>query len=973
MQGTLDLKSTLNLPQTKFSMKANLPENEPKRLAKWTKDDLYGQIRAARARAPIFTLHDGPPYANGRIHLGTALNKILKDFIVRSRTAAGFNAPYVPGWDCHGLPIEINVDKELGARKAQMSQVEVRQACRRYAEKYVKLQREDFKRLGVLGEWDKPYLTMDREFEAVIAEAFLTFLEKGYIYRGRKSIYWCIADKTALAEAEVEYENHRSRSIYVKYALRSDPGELDPALRGRNVSVIIWTTTPWTLPASMAVAFHPDFEYVAVADGDTPGEAYILEARRADPTLQETGLNASRVLARIPGRKLEHIRLQHPFLEREIPGVLADYVTAEDGTGCVHTAPGHGREDYQTGIKYGLEIYCPVGEAGEFTEGLPEYKGRKVFDANEPIIDLLEQRGTLVGQPGWLTHSYPHCWRCHNPIIFRASDQWFIEIDHDRLRERALDEIKKVIWSPEWGEERISNMIATRPDWCISRQRVWGVPITVFHCQTCGKPLLDANLARRAIELFRKEGADAWYTHSVEDLVPGGSCPHCGGTSLRKETDILDVWFDSGSSHLAVLGGRPDLPWPSDVYLEGGDQYRGWFHSSLLVALGTRGAAPYRQVVTNGWVLDAEGRAMSKSLGTGIDPNEVIKTHGAEILRLWVASVDFREDVVISPEILTRLSEAYRKLRNTFRYCLSNLYDFEPERDAVGSERFEEIDAWALERTSEVLEQVLGAYERYEFHKVYRALYDFATVDLSAFYFDILKDRLYTAPACSWRRRAAQTALYRIADAMVRAIAPILCFTADEVWSYLPAAHLRQASVHVVQFTSPRTLVQGIPEAVVARLANWPKLIAVRETVLKALEGPRQEKLIGGPLEAKVRLEVYNSGEKVSSKGVADLEAFLEILEDYRPQLSSLFIVSQVEVAAGVSAAANSRPKPGTRIRTYDNPELGLRVSIEKAAGGKCARCWNYSVHVGEEPRYPEVCERCAEALREIESAIPDR
>ena len=499
MQETADLKSTLNLPRTSFPMKANLPKNEPKWLAKWAQDDLYGQIRAARKGAPLYTLHDGPPYANGPIHLGTALNKILKDFIVKSKTLAGFNAPYLPGWDCHGLPVEINVEKELGPRKTQMSAVEIRQACRRYAEKFVDLQRDGFQRLGVFGEWQKPYLTMDPEYEAIIAETFLTFLAKGYVYRGRKSIYWCMSDKTALAEAEVEYEEHRSRSIYVKYPLVSDPAYLDPKLAGRKASVIIWTTTPWTLPASMAVAFHPGFEYVVAAGAG--GEAYILESRRYEPTLTETGLAAGEILARVPGYKLEHIRMRHPFLDRDVPGVLAGYVTAEDGTGCVHTAPGHGREDYQTGIKYGLEIYCPVDEGGAFTEGLPEYRGKKVFEANEPIVELLKSWGTLVGPPGWLTHSYPHCWRCHNPIIFRASDQWFIDIDHSGLRERALEEIKKVRWSPAWGEERISNMIATRPDWCISRQRVWGVPITVFHCAACNKPLMDAGLARRAVEM----------------------------------------------------------------------------------------------------------------------------------------------------------------------------------------------------------------------------------------------------------------------------------------------------------------------------------------------------------------------------------------------------------------------------------------------------------------------------------------
>ncbi len=942
MQRTLDIKSTLNLPKTTFPMKANLPQTEPARLAHWQEMDLYGKIRQARKDSPLFTLHDGPPYANGRIHLGTALNKILKDFIVKSKTMAGFNAPYLPGWDCHGLPIEINVDKELGARKARMSQHKIRQECRRYAEKFVRLQRDDFKRLGILGEWESAYLTMEYSYEALIARAFLKFLAEGYVYRGRKPVYWCLVDRTALAEAEVEYETHRSPSIYVKYALLSDPSRLDPRLRGQRVWVLIWTTTPWTLPASMAVAFHPDYEYIVVGDGS--GDAYLLESRRVGPTLSATGLKAPEELARVAGRELEGIELQHPFLDRKVPGVLAEYVTAEDGTGCVHTAPGHGREDYQTGLRYGLEVYSPLNDAGEFTEGLPEYKGRTVFEANEAIVQLLARRGTLAGPPGWLDHSYPHCWRCHNPVIFRATEQWFISLEHDGLRQRALDEIKKVHWSPAWGEERILNMVATRPDWCISRQRVWGVPITAFHCEACDKPLMDAGAAKPGVELFAKEGADAWYTHPVEDLVaPGTRCPECGGTKLRKETDILDVWFDSGSSHFAVLGQRPDLPWPADVYLEGGDQYRGWFHSSLLIALVTHRAAPYRQVLTNGWVLDAEGRAMSKSLGTGVQPEEVIKTHGAEILRLWAASVDFREDVVISPQILDRLSEAYRKLRNTCRYCLANLYDFNPETDAVTADSLEEIDAWALERTAQTLEQVESAYNDFAFHRAYRAIYDFSTVDLSAFYFDILKDRLYTAPAFSRRRRSGQTALYRILDALLRASAPLLSFTADEAWSRMPSTHLREASVHTAKFVRPDALRAGL-RSMTANLENWERLIAVRNAVLKALEDARQQKIIGSGLEAKVYLDPQG--------------LFKPLLHEYRTFLPSLFIVSQVEIAS-----------------EWDHDVLttqlsGLKIGVAKATGSKCERCWNYSARVGEDANYPGVCERCSEALAEIEATL---
>lgn len=941
MQRTMDLKSTLNLPKTAFPMKANLPQNEPKRLARWQETNLYGEIRSARAASPLFTLHDGPPYANGRIHLGTALNKILKDFIVKSKTMAGFNAPYLPGWDCHGLPIEINVDKELGAKKAAMAPVEVRRACRAYAEKFVGLQREDFKRLGILGEWERAYLTMEFSYEARIAEAFLKFLEGGYIYRGRRPVYWCIVDKTALAEAEVEYENHRSPSIYVKYALRSDPAKLDPKLAGRRVWVVIWTTTPWTLPASMAVAFHPAFEYVAVTDG--AGDVYLLETRRAGPALAETGLKAPEVLARFPGKKLEGIELQHPFLDRTVPGVLAEYVTAEDGTGAVHTAPGHGREDYQTGLKYGLEILSPVDDAGVFTAG--PFKGQKVFDANGAVIETLKKHGTLAGPAGWLEHSYPHCWRCHNPVIFRATEQWFVDMEHDELRGRALDAIKRVRWSPAWGEERISNMVATRPDWCVSRQRVWGVPITVFHCEACGKPLMDARIARPAVELFRKEGADAWFTHPVEDLAEPGARCECGGTKLRKETDILDVWFDSGSSQFAVLGARPDLPWPADVYLEGGDQYRGWFQSSLLVAMVTHGAAPFRQVLTNGWVLDSEGRAMSKSLGTGVQPEEVIKTHGAEILRLWAASVDFREDVVISPEILTRLSDSYRKLRNTFRYCLANLFDFDPQTDLVAAAEMEELDVWALNRAAEALDQIESHYAGFEFHRAYRTLLDFATVELSAFYFDVLKDRLYTAPARSRRRRSGQTAVYRILDALVRASAPLLAFTADEVWSHMPAPHLREASVHIAQFIGGAELRRDLPPHALANLPGWEALLQVRESVMKALEGARQDKLIGSGLDAKVYLDVDG--------------AFERTLKAYEAFLPSLLIVSQV---------ALGRNWPDGAAVTEAS---GLTIAITHATGKKCERCWNYSDRVGEDAAFPMVCERCSDALKEIGNVAP--
>ena len=678
----LELKSTINLPKTGFPMKANLPQNEPKALARWEEMGIYGRIREARRGAPSYVLHDGPPYANGPIHLGHALNKCLKDFIVKSKTMSGFDSPYVPGWDCHGLPIEIKVDQQLGGKKLQMEKLEVREACRKYAQKFLDLQREQFKRIGVFGRWDNPYSTMTPQYESVVLATFYDFLEKEFVYKGLRSVYWCIFDKTALAEAEVEYENHTSPTVWVKYALAEDPARLDPALAGKKVFTVIWTTTPWTLPASMAVAFHPDAEYVALESG---GEVYIVAQQLAAEFTGKVGLKETHVLARFPGKKLEYAKFAHPFLDRTVLGVLADYVTMDQGTGVVHTAPSHGADDFNTGVKYKLDLTTNVDAAGIMRNGLPEYDGKKVFDANQPIVELLKKRGVLMHSEK-LEHSYPHCWRCHNPIIFRATEQWFISMETPMpggtLRSRTLDEIKKVKWDPAWGEERISNMIATRPDWCISRQRIWGVPIAVFLCEGCGKPLNDPALNRKVIELFARGGADAWYTPAADALVSAGTkCAKCGHTKFTKETDILDVWFESGCSHAAVLGHEPGLPWPADLYLEGGDQHRGWFHSSLLCAVGTRNQAPYRAVATNGWTLDEQGRALSKSRGNDVDPVDIANRMGGEIVRLWVASVDFREDVVGSEQLMQRVAESYRKIRNSlFRYVLSNLYDFDPQK-----------------------------------------------------------------------------------------------------------------------------------------------------------------------------------------------------------------------------------------------------------------------------------------------------
>ncbi len=756
------LKSTLNLPQTAFPMKANLPQNEPARLAAWQKSDLYGQIRAARKGEAKYILHDGPPYANGAIHLGHALNKCIKDFVVKTKTMAGFDAPYVPGWDCHGLPIEIKVDEKLGRKKLEMPPLAVRRACREYAEKFVDLQRSQFERIGVFGQWNDPYLTMSRQYEASIVETFFDFYQGGFVYKGLKPVYWCIHDKTALAEAEVEYEMHTSPSIYVRYKLTSDPASIDPALAGKDVWTIIWTTTPWTLPASLAVAFNPELPYVALQNSD--GNLYIVAEALAAQTREATNLPDATVVATFPGTRLDRSTFQHPFLDREILGVNADYVTTEQGTGAVHTAPSHGADDFLTGTRYGLSQLCDVDSSGRLRNSPPElgYEGLTITEANQPIIDLVKSRGALMGRQD-IHHSYPHCWRCHNPVIFRATEQWFISMETPMpaivatdagapalatttFRQRTLDEIKLVTWDPSWGEERISNMIATRPDWCISRQRIWGVPIAVFLCERCHTPLNDRAVNKSIVELFKREGADAWYTHDVPALLPNGTtCANCGTKDdFRKEMDILDVWFESGSSWHAVLDADPELrrpaeEIPADLYTEGGDQHRGWFHSSLLTSVAVRGHAPYKMVATSGWTLDEQGRAFSKSLGNGVDPVDVANRLGAEVIRLWVASVDFREDVAASENLMQRVSDNYRKLRNTLRFLLGNLHDFTPATDAVGGTgklsaedfaKLEPLDQYILARTAELDARIRKAYDTFEFHRAYHALNEFVNTDL---------------------------------------------------------------------------------------------------------------------------------------------------------------------------------------------------------------------------------------------------
>ena len=942
MSAPPELKATLTLPQTDFPMKANLPQNEPTRLAAWTGNRLYEQIRSARKGSPSYILHDGPPYANGPIHLGHALNKSLKDFVVKSKTMAGFDAPYVPGWDCHGLPIEIKVDEQLGRKKLEMPAISVRRACREYAQKYLDLQKSQFERLGVFGRWDDPYSTMSSQYESKIAELLFEFLEQGFVYKGLKPVYWCIQDRTALAEAEVEYDMHDSPSIYVRYPLTSDPAAIDSRLAGKTVNAIIWTTTPWTLPASLAIAFHPDFEYLAL---EQDGQVYILAEALAAVAREGANLKDAVEVARFKGNKLERVTFQHPFLDRPILGVNADYVTTEQGTGAVHTAPAHGADDFYTGVRYGLSQECHVDNGGHIRNGLPEYDGLTVFKANEPIIELLKARGALMGRSD-IHHSYPHCWRCHKPIIFRATEQWFIGMETPMeapdgkattFRQRALDEIKLVKWDPAWGEERISNMIATRPDWCISRQRIWGVPIAVFLCQKCHKPLNNPAIHRSIVELFAKEGADAWYIHKAADLLPSGTaCPDCGGTVFEKEMDILDVWFESGASWHAVLGADPELSFPADLYTEGGDQHRGWFHSSLLTSVAVKGKAPYRMVATSGWTLDEQGRPLSKSLGNGVDPVDIAKRLGGEIVRLWVASVDFREDVAASENLMQRVADNYRKNRNTFRFLLGNLKGFNPATDAVPFDQLEPLDKYILARTRDVTEKVLRFYEGFEFHRVYMALNEFAVVDLSSLYLDVLKDRMYTIAATNPARRSAQTVMWKITEALARLVAPVLSFTAEEVWDALPPVEGREASVHLALFPKLDDIAPADNSKI---LADWAQILSVRNEAMKILEEARKEKRIGKALEARVKLIVP--------------EETASLLRAYEAALPEVLNVSQVEIA--------SLPAGETAVQA----EVGL------ANGDKCDRCWRFTHDVSAYGAWPNVCARCQSALSEMNIQPP--
>jgi len=938
----MDYRDTLNLPNTGFKMKANLAQKEPLVLKQWEKEQLYFRVQENAKDKPLFVLHDGPPYANGNIHLGTAFNKILKDIILRSKRMDGFNAPYIPGWDCHGLPIEHNVDLELGEKKKTIPLLSKRGACRKYAEKWIKIQKEQFKRLGVLGDWDNPYLTINFDYEATIAREFNKFLLSDAVIRNRKPVYWCSTCTTALAEAEVEYHDHTSPSIYVKFKAENDLAGIDPSLAGENVFFVIWTTTPWTLPANLAVALHPEFIYAAVAVGN---ETWILARDLVEKVMLEIGQDDYAVKGTFGAKEFENKHCRHPFMERDSLLVLADYVTVDAGTGCVHTAPGHGADDYQTGLRYGLDILSPVDGDGMYTAEAGKYAGLKVPAVNKLINTDMAESGALVHEAA-INHSYPHCWRCKKPVMYRATPQWFISMENNQLRQKALSAIKDVQWTPAWGMQRIYSMVEGRPDWCLSRQRSWGVPLTVISCKSCGEIVKSQAVVDKIDELFQKEGADAWFSHDVQDfLVEGSTCTQCGSSEFEKEQDILDVWFDSGVSHAAVCEEREELRSPADLYLEGSDQHRGWFQSSLLTSTGTRARAPFKGVLTHGYVVDGQGKKMSKSVGNVVVPAEVIEKYGAEILRLWVASEDYQDDIKVSDEILKQVSDSYRKIRNTIRYFLGNLDDFQPEKHSVPLNELPELDRWALAKFEELKRKVKKGYEIYEFHSIYQGLNYFCGTTMSAFYLDILKDRLYTSGTNSHLRRSAQTVLYTILDGLLRLMSPILCFTAAEAWDELHRVgdgdSLGSKGIYFAEFPPEEKV-----ECDTQMMTKWAKLIKVRSDITKALEIARREKVIGHPLEAEVL---------VNAEG--ELADFLK---------SEWETVKEISIVSELSDLEEDTPQVGVRYTSEEVP--GFTIQVQPAPGEKCLRCWIRSTTVGENTLHPEICDRCSAVLKELEA-----
>lgn len=927
----INYDSTLNLPKTDFPMRGSLPESEPKWLTYWGRENIYEKLGQKNADKPRYIVHNGPPYANGNIHMGHALNQILKDMVVRYKNMTGYSSPYVPGWDTHGLPTELKARAKAGVTgDSFIGDIELRNICKEFVLGYIDDQREQFKRLGILAEWENPYITLDKDYEATQIEVFAEMADKGHIYRGLKPVYWCPDCKTALAEAEIEYQNDKCYSVYVKFAITDDKGKLKKlGVDVKKAYFLIWTTTTWTLPGNVAVCVGPRYEYSVVK---SRGEYYIVAKDLCDEVMETAEMsNDYEVVGTIRGSELEYMKVEHPFLKRESLVIVGEHVTVESGTGCVHTAPGHGVEDFEVCRNYKeIEIVVPVDTNGKLTKEAGQFEGLSTGEAGKAIAAHLSEKGLLFASKR-ISHQYPHCWRCKEPVLFRATDQWFCSIE--ALKSTAIDEIKKVKWIPTWGEDRMLSMVRERKDWCISRQRKWGVPIPIFFCKECGEPLIDKEAMLKVASLFREKGSDAWFTHSASEILKEStSCKKCGSHMFIKETDIMDVWFDSGVSHKAVCKARTNLTWPADLYFEGADQYRGWFQSSLLTSVAVSGKSPYKTVITHGWVIDEEGKKQSKSAGNGMEPGLIVKKYGADILRLWVSSSDYHADVRISNDILKQMSETYRKIRNTARYILGNLYDFRPDRDQLDANNLEELDKWALNRLNNLISKVTKSYESFEFHGVYHAINNFCVVEMSNFYLDIIKDRLYVERADSKTRRAAQTAIYSILSALTRLLAPILAFTSEEIWAHMPHSDCEdKASVLLNQMPNKIELC-GIDDEFIR---FWDQIHAIREDAKKALETARAEKTIGSSLEAKVRL--HCSGE---------LYEFTKPLES---RLAEILIVSEVEVTAdGIGRHSGEEVK-------------GLSITVDRARGEKCKRCWTYSESIGKEVE--GICERCAKCL----------
>ena len=923
----MDYSTTLNLPQTDFPMRGNLPEREPDTLKTWYDEKIYDKVLAKNAGKQKFILHDGPPYANGPIHTGHALNKILKDIVIKYKLLGGYCAPYVPGWDTHGMPIEHAAIKILGLNRHELDPLELRAKCREYALESLDSQREDFKRLGGLGDWDNPYITLLPEYEKRQIEVFGEMALNGHIYKGLKTVYWCPSCETALAEAEIEYAEKKSHALYVKFPV-NNATLLPEGIAAAQAYAVIWTTTPWTLPANVAIAVNAEFEYNWVAVGD---EVYLIAAGLLSQVASDAKFADYTILGSVQGSELEGLTFNHPFIERVVPVVCGEHVTLEAGTGCVHTAPGHGHEDFEVGQKYGLPVLNPVDHAGCFTKEAGQFVGMKTEDANVPIIKLLAEKGRLLAKSS-IRHQYAHCWRCKSPIIYRATEQWFASVDG--FRQAALSEIAKVQWIPAWGEDRITNMVADRHDWCISRQRIWGVPIPIFYCKTCGEHIINRETINCVAELFGKETGDAWWRYAAEEILPCGfACPHCqSNAGFRKETDIMDVWFDSGSSHYSVCSARPELAFPADLYLEGSDQHRGWFQSSLLTAVATRGAAPYKTVLTHGFVVDGDGKKMSKSIGNTVAPQEVIAKYGADILRLWVSSADYTNDVRVSDKILKQLTEAYRKIRNTFRYLLGNLYDFNPAQHTVDYTKLTELDKWALAELERVKTEVRTAYESYEFHVLYHTVHNFCSVEMSGIYLDIIKDRLYTERADSVKRRAAQTVMNEVLNTLVVMIAPVLSYTAEEVWKYMPEYPGKPCSVMLADWP----LANAQHDDAQLRGA-WQQLLDVRGAATRALEEARRAKTIGHSLDAEVT--IYADG------------AQYKLLEPYAQFLPEFLIASQVRLVSGIPSGSAM------------DGEVPVAVLVVASGHAKCERCWIYSPTIGKHSEHATLCARCASVV----------